>query len=187
MKRNLRLPVWAQDLDLPMTAKLLIAEIESLHRNKGCFASNAYFAELLGIQINTVAKNISLLRKKGYLETVSFDGRKRVLAPIGVGEGRSFLSGEGSFGSSSRSDLDENPTPLLVHKEDTRKITYKRTEIDRKNLNSKLTRFSPSTRKMILEQIVIGEDGICALPERASPRMKLIWDSLQRKNVVTGG
>ncbi len=66
MKRTLRLPVWVQDLDLPMTAKILLAEIESLHRNKGCFASNFYLAELLGIETNTVAKNLSVLRKKGF-------------------------------------------------------------------------------------------------------------------------
>lgn len=45
----------------------------------GCYAGNEYLANCLGMATTTIAKYISRLRKAGYIEQVSFDGRVRVI------------------------------------------------------------------------------------------------------------
>lgn len=67
--------------DLSWTEKILLIEIDSLDNDteKGCFASNLYLAEFLGISEGTCANIISDLKKKGYIYQVYFDGRNRGL------------------------------------------------------------------------------------------------------------
>jgi len=67
------------DNKLNWTDKILLIEIDSLSGNKGCFASNAYFAKFLSVSETIVSKSISKLKKFGYIEQTSFDGRKRTL------------------------------------------------------------------------------------------------------------
>lgn len=45
----------------------------------GCYAGNEYIATVLGMATTTVAKYISRLRKDGFIEQISFDGRVRVI------------------------------------------------------------------------------------------------------------
>ncbi|MDI7183617.1 helix-turn-helix domain-containing protein [Leptospira santarosai] len=45
----------------------------------GCYAGNKYIATVLGMATTTVAKYISRLRKDGFIEQISFDGRVRVI------------------------------------------------------------------------------------------------------------
>ena len=59
--------------------RILLCEIDALDANGSCFASNAYFAKFLGIAEANVSRAISRLKELGYVEQVSFDGRKRVL------------------------------------------------------------------------------------------------------------
>lgn len=70
--------VW---LDERLTAldKIILAEINSLDTDEGCFASNKYIAEFCGTKENTVSLSISKLKELGYIEQVKFDGRQRVL------------------------------------------------------------------------------------------------------------
>ncbi|WP_411821278.1 helix-turn-helix domain-containing protein [Leptospira sp. 'Mane'] len=178
MKRTLRLPVWVQSLDLSMTAKILLAEIESLHRNKGCFASNSYLAELLGIEINTVAKNLAILRKKGFLQTVSFDGRKRVMVPVGVGEGETGGEGKERFVNISNADRDENPSPIFLNKNSTKKHIKEKETKSILSLENQISRFSPSTRKMISDHLSLTENGSWKLKEGLSKRMTVILESI---------
>lgn len=63
--------------DLNTTEKCLLVEIDSLDRGEGCFASNAYLAEFIGISESRCASMISELRKRGYVNDISFDGRNR--------------------------------------------------------------------------------------------------------------
>ncbi|BDA80960.1 hypothetical protein LPTSP3_g38900 (plasmid) [Leptospira kobayashii] len=176
MKRTLRLPVWVQDLDLSMTAKILLAEIESLHRNKGCFASNSYLAELLGIETNTVAKNLSVLRKKGFLQTVSFDGRKRVMVPVGVGE--THISGNERFVKTSKADWEKNPLPIFLNKNSTKKHIREKESKPLVSLENQISRFSPSTRKMIFDNLSLAENGSWKLRDGLSERMTVILESI---------
>ena len=64
---------------LSWTDKILLIEIESLDNERGCFASNDYFAEFLGVTKTTISTSVSKLKKLGYIEQVSFDGRTRIL------------------------------------------------------------------------------------------------------------
>lgn len=55
--------------DLNWNEKILLVEIDSLDNDEGCFASNEYFANFLGISKGRVSKNISSLVEKGYVTT----------------------------------------------------------------------------------------------------------------------
>ncbi|TGK86168.1 helix-turn-helix domain-containing protein [Leptospira montravelensis] len=76
------IPVWIEKLNLSHSQTKLYAEIVSLHEKGGCFASNRYFGELLGLKMDTVSRLITSLKKLGLLEQTGFDGRKRFLRPI---------------------------------------------------------------------------------------------------------
>lgn len=58
---------------------ILLAEIDSLAKDEGCYASNAYFAEFLGVSETYVSKAISSLTKKGLVYQAAFNGRNRIL------------------------------------------------------------------------------------------------------------
>jgi DNA-binding MarR family transcriptional regulator len=58
------------DKILDSTKKILFSEILNLSRgNKGCYASNDYFGKLLGINKDGASKQISKLKRIGYIET----------------------------------------------------------------------------------------------------------------------
>ncbi|MCW7492495.1 helix-turn-helix domain-containing protein [Leptospira sp. 2 VSF19] len=76
------IPVWIEELNLSHSQTKLYAEIVSLHEKGGCFASNRYFGELLGLKMDTVSRLITSLKKLGLLEQTGFDGRKRYLKPL---------------------------------------------------------------------------------------------------------
>jgi DNA-binding transcriptional regulator GbsR (MarR family) len=64
---------------LSLIEKILLVEITSLDNEKGCFAGNSYFASFLGVSITSISLGIKKLIELGYIEKVSFDGRKRIL------------------------------------------------------------------------------------------------------------
>lgn len=76
--------IWL-DKDLTAVQKVLLAEIHSLDNEenegfkKGCYSSNQYFAEFMGISDRQVRNHISYLKKKGYIKQIGFNGRYRVL------------------------------------------------------------------------------------------------------------
>tara|TARA_R110001583_G_scaffold103537_1_gene250804 strand:- start:18402 stop:19094 length:693 start_codon:yes stop_codon:yes gene_type:complete len=65
--------------ELNWTDKILVVEINSLDNERGCFASNDYFAEFLSVSTTTISTSISKLKSLGLIEQVSFDGRTRIL------------------------------------------------------------------------------------------------------------
>lgn len=67
--------------DLSWSEKILIIEIDSLDNTeeKGCFASNKYLAEFIGISESAMANMISKLKSKEFIYQVFFDGRNRGL------------------------------------------------------------------------------------------------------------
>ncbi|TGN11594.1 helix-turn-helix domain-containing protein [Leptospira bandrabouensis] len=75
-------PVWIEKLKLSHSQTRLLAEIVSLHEKDGCFASNKYLSEILGLKTDTVSRLISDLKKMGLLVQTGFDGRRRYLKPI---------------------------------------------------------------------------------------------------------
>lgn len=63
-----------------LLAKITLLDIAGRCEGKGgCYAGNEYLATCLDMATTTVAKYISRLRKAGYIEQVSFDGRVRVI------------------------------------------------------------------------------------------------------------
>tara|TARA_R100001244_G_scaffold19724_3_gene20553 strand:+ start:2332 stop:3033 length:702 start_codon:yes stop_codon:yes gene_type:complete len=64
---------------LNWTDKILVVEINSLDNERGCFASNEYFAEFLSVSTTTISTSISKLKSLNLIEQVSFDGRTRIL------------------------------------------------------------------------------------------------------------
>lgn len=56
------------DKELPFGARVLYGLISSLSHKEGyCWATNAYFAEILGVSKSSISNWISLLQKKGYI------------------------------------------------------------------------------------------------------------------------
>lgn len=72
------------DRSIGAMEKLLWAEIHSLYdRDKGgCYASNEYLAEFMGVKERRLQEMISTLKAKGLIVQVSFDGRSRVIKAI---------------------------------------------------------------------------------------------------------
>lgn len=70
--------IW-EDNSLTWLDKALLAEIWALSGDDGCFASNEYLASKFDVTEATMKNKISILRKRGYVKTVRFDGRSRWL------------------------------------------------------------------------------------------------------------
>lgn len=75
-----------ENKDLDWTNKVLLADICSLHElPQGCFGSNEYFGNLLGISSGAASKRISQLTSLGYIKTENkFDKRQcigRIIIP----------------------------------------------------------------------------------------------------------
>ena len=64
---------------LNWTEKILFIEIDSLDNNKGCFASNAYFADFIGVSETRISKSISHLKELNLIYQDAFNGRERTL------------------------------------------------------------------------------------------------------------
>ena len=58
--------IW-DDPNLTLQEKHLLAELDSLDREEGCFASNSYFAQFLGVSENTISAIITKLKKLNYV------------------------------------------------------------------------------------------------------------------------
>jgi DNA-binding Lrp family transcriptional regulator len=101
----------------------LLVEIKSLDNEKGCFASNAYFADFFKISQTAVSNHINKLIKLGYLKEAGFDGRKRTLkAALKISLRQDTRKVEGSLEESFKhintvSNTDNNtiniPQPLV--------------------------------------------------------------------------
>ncbi|MCG6146501.1 helix-turn-helix domain-containing protein [Leptospira bandrabouensis] len=92
-------PVWIEKLNLSHSQTKLLAEIVSLHEKEGCFASNKYLSEILGLKTDTISRLISDLKKKGLIIQTGFDGRRRYLKPIYPK-------------ANDNTVLEKNPTPI---------------------------------------------------------------------------
>ncbi len=64
---------------LTATEKLVLTEIQSLDVNGGCSASDQFLGNIFGISVKRMQKLLISLRKKGWIQTIDFDGRKRIL------------------------------------------------------------------------------------------------------------
>jgi len=67
--------IWLNE-ELSLAEKVLLSEISG----GVCSASNEELGKFLGLSSKTIANLLTILRKNGYIKTVSFDGRKRALS-----------------------------------------------------------------------------------------------------------
>jgi|TARA_Y100000310_G_scaffold218179_1_gene219358 hypothetical protein len=100
--------------DLNWTEKLLLIEINSLDvGRKGCYASNEHLGKFLGKNPDTISKSITKLKRMGFIEVISFDGRIRRLR----------------LGKKSYSGSEKNPSPhrkKILHSNNSKDITRKK-------------------------------------------------------------
>ena len=71
--------IW-MDKDLSWNEKILLMEIDSFtSKDRECYFSNEYIAELLGVSDRCASKYLSHLLKLGFVRVIKFDGRKRYI------------------------------------------------------------------------------------------------------------
>lgn len=90
--------LWIPDevLKLPISIpqKFLLAEIIILSQNgKGCFASNQYLADFMGLGVNSVQKHIAALKSAGYI-TVLHGTQRYIVADESFSRGvKNYMGG----------------------------------------------------------------------------------------------
>lgn len=71
--------------DLTIMEKIFLVEIDSLDNEKGCFASNAYFADFFDISKGRCSQIIKSLEAKGYIKiSLEYKGKQIVKRTIKV-------------------------------------------------------------------------------------------------------
>jgi hypothetical protein len=69
--------------ELSLMEKVLFVEIHSLDNERGCFASNRYFAEFFGVSTRQVATHVSSLRDKGFITVTVENQNERTIRVTG--------------------------------------------------------------------------------------------------------
>ncbi len=69
--------------DLSLTEKALFVEIHSLDNERGCFASNQYFADFFGLSDRQIRTHIGTLKKKGFINVSVRDRNQRTIRTVG--------------------------------------------------------------------------------------------------------
>lgn len=74
--------IWLSD-QLSLMEKVLFVEIHSLDNERGCFASNKYFAEFFGVGERQIRKYIGTLKEKGFIIVTIKNRNERVMKAAG--------------------------------------------------------------------------------------------------------
>lgn len=107
--------IWETE-SLTWLEKCLLAEIDSLDRGDGCFASNAYLAMRFGKSEKHMANTISDLRKQGWIIDRSFDGRTRKISSAIRGDGKPNVKAD--FPEKGKADFPEKGNDTYKRKEE---------------------------------------------------------------------
>ena len=67
------------DADISASGKIIFAIIQSLDNDKGCFASNEYIGNMLGLSESSVRASIGCLEKKSYITRIIDDAGNRTI------------------------------------------------------------------------------------------------------------
>jgi len=65
--------------DLSLQEKILMSFIYTLDQKDHCYASNKYLGELIGTSAKTVSNMLINLKKKEYIELLSWNGNIRIM------------------------------------------------------------------------------------------------------------
>lgn len=74
--------IWLSS-ELSLMEKVLFVEIHSLDNERGCFASNAYFAEFFAISDRQIRTHIASLREKGFISIQIANRNQRIIRTVG--------------------------------------------------------------------------------------------------------
>lgn len=171
MRKGTWIPVSIEALPINSSAKIVLAEIDNLHRARICNAGNNHFAKILGVSPETVSRIISKLKKMGFVNQISFDGRVRVLEPCILNNSalteeakQDLAKDQGRIDEQFKAAFANNPNPLYSKKQYKEKIKNNRRELETfphsKNSESKSlskflewgrTQFSGSTRELLMQ------------------------------------
>lgn len=145
--------VWL-DTNLTWVEKILIVEIDSLDKENGCFASNAYFADFFNLSKNRISKIISSLASKEYITTrtvyrpntkivekrvikVTKDYRQKLQTPIGKKDDTLLAKTPHPIGGNANTLLAETPHPIGGNDKDNNTNNNTVNNKDNKTLSSK--------------------------------------------------
>ncbi len=70
--------IWLSE-QLSLMEKVLFVEIHSLDNERGCFASNKYFAEFFGVSDRQIRNYIGSLKEKGFISVSIQNRNERVI------------------------------------------------------------------------------------------------------------
>jgi hypothetical protein len=68
---------------LSLMEKVLFVEIYSLDNERGCFASNRYFAEFFGVSPRQIATYVGSLKEKGFITVTIRNQNERTIRTAG--------------------------------------------------------------------------------------------------------
>lgn len=74
--------IWLSD-KLSLMEKVLFVEIHSLDNERGCFASNRYFAEFFLVSERQIQNHLAALKEKGFIAVTMRDGFDRTIRTAG--------------------------------------------------------------------------------------------------------
>ena len=74
--------IWLSD-ELSLMEKVLFVEISSLDNERGCFASNKYFAVFFGVSDRQIRTYIGTLKTKGFVTVTIKNDYERVIHTAG--------------------------------------------------------------------------------------------------------
>jgi hypothetical protein len=74
--------IWLSD-KLSLMEKVLFVEIHSLDNERGCFASNRYFAEFFHMSERQISTYVSSLKEKGFVTVTIRDRNDRTIRTAG--------------------------------------------------------------------------------------------------------
>jgi hypothetical protein len=74
--------IWLSE-NLSLMEKVLFVEIHSLDNERGCFASNRYFANFFQVSPRQIATYVASLREKGFVTTTVRNLNERVIRTAG--------------------------------------------------------------------------------------------------------
>lgn len=112
--------VWLNK-DLKLIEKMFMVEIDSLDNEKGCYASNGYFAEFFGISKGRCSQIIKSLKEKNILEIeYQYEGKQIIKRVLRILKGGVYFSKGGCLENDKGNNTEKNNT-LLINKEKTLK------------------------------------------------------------------
>ena len=74
--------IWLSD-KLSLMEKVLFVEIHSLDNERGCFASNRYFAGFFSVSERQIQNHLASLKEKGFITVTMRDGFDRTIRTAG--------------------------------------------------------------------------------------------------------